>query len=390
MSKHLYTPKILVLTLALGFFACDDDNDKPSLRASIDYNTLTAETIYSQAFVDASGTSTVDLTEGNQRYKMFQALNYQSTSAISANTQIDAAKLKSLFSNTGNPFVDISTSTISVTGAELNGSGIQLKSVVASSKPASEAEIVKAKFETLFDEIATASASINNTASAGVAGRLGTSLLDAKGLDLAQVIQKSLYGALQLDYIGNVLLDEGLQADNSKTAGDKKYTQREHNWDEGYGLLTLNPIFLQGATNDNRNVFEFGIGAYVWEFNKENYAKIYPAFLKGRAAIVNNDQNELQAQAQFIRTQLEKSIALGALKYLNDWKIATSDANRAKAFAEGLGLIYSLRFATLTGADAQFSDNIISGLIGSANGFWDLDATKINTASQTIKTKFGL
>ena len=390
MSKHLCSPKIFVLTLAMGFFACDDDNDKPSLRTSIDYNTLTAETVYSQAFVDASGSSTVDLTEGNQRYKMFQALNYQSTSAISANTQIDATKLKSLFSNTGNPFVDISTSTISVTGAELNGSGIQLKNVVASSRPTSEAEIVKAKFETLFDEIATASASINNTASAGVAGKLGTSLLDAKGLDLAQVIQKSLYGALQLDYIGNVLIDEGLQADNSKAVGDKKYTQREHNWDEAYGLLTLNPIFLQGATNDNRNVFEFGIGAYVWEFNKGNYAKIYPAFLKGRAAIVNNDQNELESQAQFIRTEFEKTIALGALKYLNDWKIATSDANRAKAFAEGLGLIYSLRFATLTGADAQFSDNIINGLIGSANGFWDLDATKINTASQAIKTKFGL
>lgn len=390
MSKHFYNPKIFVLALAMGLFACDDDNEKPSLRTSIDYNTLTSETVYSQAFVDASGSSTVDLTEGNQRYKMFQALNYQSTSAISANTQIDATKLKNLFSNTGNPFVDISTSTISVTGAELNGSGVQLKNVVASSRSASEAEIVKARFETLFDEIATASASINNTASAGVAGKLGTSLLDAKGLDLAQVIQKSLYGALQLDYIGNVLIDEGLQADNSKVVGDKKYSQREHNWDEAYGLLTLNPIFLQGATNDNRNVYEFGIGAYVWEFNKENYAKIYPAFLKGRAAIVNNDQNELQAQAQLIRTQLEKSIALGALKYLNDWKIATSDANRAKAFAEGLGLIYSLRFATVTGADAQFSDNIINGLIGSANGFWDLDATKINTASQAIKTKFGL
>jgi len=389
MMKYLYNPKILFFGLVLGLFACEDD-EKPSLRTKIDYSSLTAEIPYSQPFVDATGATTVDLAAGNQRYKMFQALNYQSTSAISANTQIDAAKLKNMFSNTGNPFIDISTSTISISGAELNNSGIQLKNTVASSGTASEAEIVKARFESLFDQIATASASINNTASAGVAGKLGTSLLDTKGLDLAQVIQKSLYGALQLDYIGNVLLDEGLQADNSKTVGDNNYTQREHNWDEAYGLLTLNPIFLQGATNDNRNVYEFGIGSYVWEFNKENYAKIYPAFLKGRAAIVNNDQSELQAQAQFIRTQLEKTIALGAIKYLNDWKIATSDANRAKAFAEGFGLIYSLRFATLTGADAQFSDEVMNGLVGSPNGFWDLDATKINAASQAIKTKFGI
>lgn len=381
---------MLVFGLIFGLFACDDDDEKPSLRTKIDYATLTAETAYSQTFVDATGTTTVDLTEGNQRFRMFQALNYQITSAVSANTQIDAAQLKKMFSNTGSPFTDISTSTVTVSGAELNSSSVQLKSVVASSLASAEAEAVRAKFESWFDEVATASASINSQASPGVAGKLGSLLVDAKGLDLSQVIQKSLYGALQLDYIGNVLLDEGLGVDNSQTVGDKTYTQREHNWDEAYGLLTLNPIFLQGATNDNRNTFEFGLGAYVWQFNKGNYAKIYPAFLKGRAAIVNNDKAELEAQALLIRTEFEKTIAYGALNYLDKWKTSTTDADRAKAFAEGLGLIYSLRFATMTGADAQFSDNIINGLIGSANGFWDLDATKINTASQAIKTKFGL
>ena len=162
-----------------------------------------------------------------------------------------------MFSNTGNPFTDISTSTISVTGSELNSSGIQLKRVVASSRPATEAEAARARFETLFHEIATASASVNTTASQGVAGKLGSYLVDAKGIEIVQVIQKSLIGALQLDYIGNVLMDEGLTADNSKTVSDKNYSQLEHNWDEAYGLLTLNPIYLQGATNDSRNSIEF-------------------------------------------------------------------------------------------------------------------------------------
>lgn len=390
MIRHLYNPKIFGLTLVLGFFGCDDDNEKPNLRTRIDYNALTAETNYSDAFVDAYGATTVDLTEGNQRLKMFQAINYYATSSISANAQIDAGKLKNMFANTGSPFTDISTSTLTVTGSELNASTVQLKNVIASSWPLTQAEVVRTKFEIWFDEIGTASASINGTASPGVAGKLGSLLVDAKGIDLSQLIQKSLYGALQLDYMGNVLLNEGLAADNYKTVGDKNYTQLEHNWDEVYGLLTLNPIFLRGATNDNRNTFEFGLGAYVWQFNKANYAKIYPAFLKGRAAIVNNDGGELETQALLIRTELEKTLAYGALNYLDRWKTSTTDADRAKAFAEGLGLIYSLRFATVSNVDAKFSDDIIMGLISSPNGFWDLDATKINTASQAIKTKFNL
>ena len=321
---------------------------------------------------------------------MFQALNYYSTSSIYENTKIDAAKIKSLFSNSGNPFSDISTSTITVVGANLNNSGFQLRNVVASSKSSTEAEVVRTKIESLFDEIATASNSVTTTASKGVAGKLGTYLVDAKGIETAQIIQKTMIGALQLDYIGNVLLDEGLTADNYKTVSDKNYTALEHNWDVAYGLLTLNPIYLQGATNDVRNSVEFAAGSYIWEYNKTNYANIYPAYLKGRIAIVNNDRKELQTQATFIRTEFEKTIASAAIGYLEKWKSGTTDAARAHAIGEGAGFIYSLRFATLHNADAAFSDNILTALLGSANGFWDLDVAKINAASDAIKAKFNL
>jgi hypothetical protein len=395
MNRYSFLPKLFVFGLISCLFACDD-NETPALRAKVDYATLTASTPYSQAFVDANGASTVDLTEGNQRFKMFQALNYYGSSSIAANNQIQAGKLSSMFANSGNPFSDISTSTISVTGAELNASSVQLKNVVASSKPTSEAEVVRAKFESLFNELATASASVNQSASAGVAGKLGSYLVDTKGIETLQVIQKSLIGALQVDYIGNVLLDEGLTADNSKTVGDRNYSELEHNWDVAYGLLTLNPIYLQGSTDQTRGTTEFALGSYVWEYNKASYAKIYPAFLKGRAAIVNNDRGELQTQATFIRTEIEKTLANSAVGYLEKWKTAvasgsnSADAVRAHAIAEGLGFIYSLRFATIHNADAAFSDAILNNLVGSANGFWDLDVTKINNASQAIKTKFNL
>lgn len=389
MTAFLRNAKILLFCAIFALFSCDED-EKPHLRASIDYSILTPETPYSELFVDESGNTTVDLSEGNDRHKMFQALNYYSSSNTAANTHIDGAILQKMFTNTGDPFVDIATSTISVVGSELNASDVQLRNTVASSKSVTEAEVVRTKIESLFTGIDAASNSLNVTASPGVAGKLGTYLVDAKGIEIIQIIQKSLIGALQLDYIGNVLMDEGLTADNHSLVGDHNYTQLEHNWDEAYGLLTLNPVYLQGATDAVRNSVEFGAGSYIWEYNKANYAKIYPAFLKGRAAIVNNDLDELQVQATFIRTEFEKAIAASALGYLDKWKTGATDAARAHAIGEGLGFIYSLRFAAIHGVDAAFSDNLINGLVGSANGFWDLDAAKINTAADAIKTKFNL
>lgn len=390
--QSYFTPTKIVFVglLALAIISCDDDDATPHLRTAIDYNTLTPDTPYPQLFVDDDGATTVDLADGNDRHKMFQALNYYSTSSVSANAHIDAPVLSNMFSNIGDPFTDISTSTITVVGAELNTSDVQLRDVVASSKPATEAEAVRTTIEGYFEDIEEASHFLDNTASVGVAGKLGNYLVDERGIEIAQIIQKSLIGALQLDYIGNVLLGDGLNADNHALVSDENYTALEHNWDEAYGLLTLNEIYLDDATDTTRATVEFAAGSYLWEYNKANYAKIYPAFIKGRAAIVNNDQAELQTQATFIRTEFEKTIAAAALGYLNKWKTETTDARRAHAIGEGLGFIYSLRFATIHNADAAFSDNLLEGLVGSTNGFWDLDVAKINTASDAIKAKFNI
>ena len=390
MMKILQNTKILLLFAFLGVFSCDEDEEKPGLRAKINYSTLTPETPYNSAFVDASGTSTVDLADGNIRHKMFYSLNNYMSSRTSAGQQIQSETLNNMFSNTGNPFYDISTATISIDADQLNQSGINVREVYASSRPAAEAEAEREWLESHFAQIEVASNSITQTASPGQAGMLESRLVDARGIELAQVIQKGMIGGLQLDYISNVLLDEGLTADNSSVVGDQKYTQLEHNWDEAYGLLTLNPVYLEGSTDLEKGTSEFGAGSYIWEYNRANYAKIYPAFLKGRAAIVNNDKAELQAQATFIRTEFEKTLASAALGYLEKWKTDQTDAARAHHIAEGLGFIYSLRFATIHGADAAFSDGVLDNLIGSANGYWDLTADKVNSASQAIKTKFGL
>lgn len=392
----LIKPTFALLAITVLAVSCDDD-DAHDLRPDVDYTVLNNQAPYADQFKDEAGATTVDLTDGNYRHKMFQALNYYSSSNISAKTTINAEQLKKMFSNTGNPFVDISTSTISVTGSVLNASGVQIKNVTASSLAASAADAVRAKLEGDFDAIAAASLSVNETAAKGKAGKLDNYLVDAKGIETIQIIQKSLIGALQLDYISNVLMDKGLQADNHSVVSGKNYSQLEHNWDEAYGLLTLNPVYLYNtttataSTDAKRETVEFALGSYIWEYNKAGYPEIFPAFLKGRAAIVNNDKAELEVQATFIRTQMEVAIAQAALGYLAKWKVsgATVPA-QAHAIGEGLGFIYSLRFATLHDADAAWSDSIINGLVGSANGFWDLDVTKINTASDAIRAKFSI
>lgn len=388
MYKELLTPKILIVFALFSLISCDEDAEAPSLRSKIDYSTLTSETIYSEAFVDADGQSTVDLSEGNIRLKMFQALNYYSTSSVSAGTQIDETVLLNMFANANNPFTDISTSTISISGAELNASDVQLRNIVASSYEPADAEVVRKKMETYFKAIDVASESFSRTASPGVAGKLGNYLVDARGLEIAQEIQKSLIGALQLDYISNILLDEGLNADNRKVVGDNNYTQLEHNWDLAYGMLTLNPIYLKGSTDASRNTLEFGLGSYMWEYNKAIYSEIYPAFLKGRAAIVNNDREQYLALATLIRRELETAVANAAVGYLGKWKTGVDDAARAHAIGEGVGFIYSLRFAKLHEGNAAYSDTILENLIGSGGGFWDIDAAKINAAIEAIEVKF--
>jgi hypothetical protein len=330
--------------------------------------------------VDKAGVSTVDLTDGTNRLKMFQAINSFASTAISEQSHIDAAVLKNMFSNSNNPFLDVA----------LNTADVQLKNVVASSLVEAEANEVRTRFENLFDELEEASHFVDQTATVGQAGKLGSRLVDARGIEVIQVIQKSLIGALQLDYIGNVLLGEGLSADNQALVAEQAYTPLEHNWDVAYGLLTLNPIYLEGSTDATRGTSEFGAGSYIWEYNKAHYAEIYPAFLKGRAAIANNDMATLATQATFIRTEFEKTLANAALGYLGKWKTGLTDADRAHAIGEGLGFIYSLRFATLHDADAAFSDEILENLIGSANGYWDLNAEKINAASDAIIAKFNL
>ncbi|MBD2756468.1 DUF4856 domain-containing protein [Spirosoma validum] len=376
-----------VLLLIASLSACKEDNPitvSPQLRQKVDYARLTDTTTYANFFVDDKGAKTVDLTNSANRLLMFRAINTYNGTAASSGAVLDATVLKNMFSNTGSPFSGTANTA-------LNTSGVQLRNVTASSLATADAEKERTTIEAAFPAIATASKSATATASEGKAGKLGTYLVDEKGIEWAQIIQKSLIGAFQVDYIANVLLsDKNLAADNLTLVSGKNYTQLEQNWDEIYGILTANPVYGAKATTTSSG--ESFIGSYLWEYNKDDFPKINKALLTGRAAIVNNDMTTLKTQATFIRSAMEKAIAAAALGYLGKWKTAgTNVSAAAHAMGEGLGFIYSLRYAKLNGADATFSDGLLNNLVYSApNGFWGLTNTKIDAASSAIQTKFKL
>lgn len=182
-----------------------------------------------------------------------------------------------------------------------------------------------------------------------------------------------------------------MSADNSTLVAGKNYTALEHNWDVAYGLLTVNDIYMVDATDAKSTANESYLGKYVWEYNKASYKKIYSAFLKGRAAIVNNDAAVLKEQADFIRTEMEKAIAASANGYMVKTSAGLADPSTgagAHAFGEGLGFIYSLRFCKMYGCDVAYSDGLYNPLIN--KGFWNLVPADLTTTKSSIEAKFGI
>ena len=375
-----------LLVAALGLVSCSKDDvatpTTPVLRAKIDYATLTATSPYTTHFKDANGAATVALGAAATRFDMFSELNsYMATVAVATPATpatLDLTRLRNLYTNANAPFA----------APALNTSGVQLRDKTAASFSDASATTVRDYIDGQLANLATASQSVNQTATPGNAGRLGRYLVDARGFELNQVIQKALLGALLLDQIGNVLLaNSSLAADNGKVVEGKLYSEREHNWDMAYGYLTTNAIMTTDIALMPRERF---LAGYLNEKNGPASPGVYLAFLKGRAAIVNNDEATLRAQADIIRTELERTIAKSAVSYLMNWKAAAAADIKAHALGEGIGFVYSLRFCTKVGADTAWADSVLNGLTSGTQGAWSLTNTQADAAIAAINTKFSL
>lgn len=177
------------------------------------------------------------------------------------------------------------------------------------------------------------------------ATKLGTKAVynTADGLDLSQMVNKVLMGAILFDQMSSKYLGDILDKDNTVARGDgKSDTDQEHRFDEAYGYfgaardyLSYTDIELAGSLSDfakdsnsdgtldftteynfgfSRNAGKRDKGGSGVDFTKD----IMSAFLAGRTAIVNGDLTVLATNRKAASEGFEKVIAATVVHYIND------------------------------------------------------------------------
>lgn len=389
----------VALAMVSGLVSCGPEGVEDIVDNQITY------TIPDTYTFERDGVSTVDFAGQTQRLQMLNEMSTYVSTSITNATTIDENVLLNMYANTNNPFSDTS----------LNTSGKKLKDKTAASYDyftalggggsSTEQTTVRSFFESQFTDLK--SASQGATAAAGVAGKYTyggkTRLYAANGLEPIQVVLKGLMGACLLDQISNHYLGASkLDANGVNTATNtaktlvsgKNYTDMEHAWDEAYG-------YVYGL--DNGSTLKFW-SSYAKQVNADTdfntiEQDIKKAFIKGRAAIVNNDYVTRNAQIAIIKEKLALVSAVRAVYYLQAGKSKLGTDNGAAAFhdlSEGYGFIMALRYSNKPGTDNPYFsktevDAMLAKMLSGTNGFWDVDniGTKLDEISEQIANKFG-
>ncbi len=299
---------------------------------------------------------------------------------------------------------------------ELNASTKSVKSKVAASADffstnTVESAEIKADFQTWIDaQVSKVFPNKDNLAQAGSAGQIadGSSVryVNSKGLEYNQAVNKSLIGALMIDQICNNYLspavldaDSNIEDNNNGIVADgESYTTMEHKWDEAYGYLfgfsadPSDPLMTLGDDSF--------LNKYLSRVNGDSdfegiASDIFEAFKLGRAAIVARDYEVRDEQAVILKEKLAMVIAIRAVYYLQNGKVALSNGDMGGAFhdlSEGFGFVYSLRFTRVPNCNTSyFTKSEVDGFINQlteGNGFWDISAATLDQMSEDIAGKF--
>ncbi|MBW3629412.1 MAG: DUF4856 domain-containing protein [Gemmatimonadetes bacterium] len=165
----------------------------------------------------------------------------------------------------------------------------------------------------------------------------------AEGVNLAQMVEKVLHGAVAYQRGTGNYLAKVLEQPNTAAEAGKPYTKMEHYWDEAFGyfgaardLARYSDAQLAGSVAqfafdsnsdgkiDFQSEYNFAFaksagkrdnGGTGVDFTKE----VFDAFLKGRTLIVNQGTTQqLAAQATIVSQTWEKVIAATVVHYIND------------------------------------------------------------------------
>ncbi|WP_347065586.1 DUF4856 domain-containing protein [Flavobacterium sp. WV_118_3] len=291
------------------------------------------------------------------------------------------AKIKGMFTNSGNPFSE----------AALNTSGVSLKEKTA--------ENAKPEFDLFFTEMGDVAATYQIPAAKGVKGSYTTAtstrLFNEKGLEINQAIIKGLMGAVLLDQTLNYCLNPAVLNAAANTE------EAQQLWEEGYNYI----FGYKGPDNNKKYFWESYLNTVNGNANFSGITQsVTAAFEKGKATIIAGNKIERDKQINIIREKLSKVGAIRAVYYMNKAKgklsgTTTITGDLAAAFhglSEAYGFISGLAYThnPATGqpylTKARVTE-LLTSFLGGNDGFWDANYTadQIDLISKTIAAAFG-
>ncbi|MGK7369956.1 MAG: DUF4856 domain-containing protein, partial [Candidatus Halalkalibacterium sp. M3_1C_030] len=178
-------------------------------------------------------------------------------------------------------------------------------------------------------------------ASNGVAGLIerenkGSDILvDEKGREFTQLIEKGLMGAVFYNQIYNVYLTDnriGPDVENDVLVDEKNYTAKEHHFDEAFGYFGA-PVDFSSPWPEARedDALFWAHYADVSDDHIPFIETLMNSFILGRTAIVNKDQAALSEEVDKLYENLELLAAATAVHYINSTLTELSSNNRGEA-----------------------------------------------------------
>ena len=322
----------------------------------------------------------VSYTGQTSRILMLEDL---ATYAKSANTpnqpQLSAVSMQDMYENNtanGNPF----------TNPALAGADKQIKDKVEAS--------MQNKFIDYMTALETASQSTNMTASAGQAGIAtdnngNTYLLNANGVELAQIIEKGIATACMYYQASFVYLGSTKMNVDNKAIIEGKGTNMEHHWDEAFGYFGAPTDFPANTTK---------LDLWAQYSNKVSPSlgsntKLMNSFLRGRAAISADDYDVRDEMIADIQKEWEIVLAAVAISYFNDAKKAGSDRAASHHYlSEAYIFTHGIQFGASPRIITADLNTILENLAGSADplnaNLYNITVTKIDAAINALATTY--
>lgn len=325
--------KYSCLAIVFAFVSCKKDPD------SLPDSGYSVPTQYTFNNVNYSG----------QTYRLAMAdelVTYMKSSA-NAGTVVDAQVMKNMFSNTASPFSD----------TVLNNCGKQLKDkFFLPDQPL---------VESYMDSMAIASQS-SVSGSNGVAGIVTSNVnplkkycLAANGYDYAEMVEKSLMGAVFYYQAINTYLDN-ISSDDNSTVTPGQGTAMEHHFDEAFGYFGV-PVDFPTNTTD---VLFWGEYCNDLDAVLNSNTTIMNLFLHARAAISNQDYSTRGQKISSIIYWWEKIIAAAAIHEINEaMTYFADDALRNHTLSEFVGFVNATKYSAHATMTSQQRSSIL-GYIG--------------------------